>query len=59
MRMIIIKFAVNRTWMTANARAFSNISLYRWSSERWNELPRGPNRLKKLQAFRVPEKNFR
>jgi PGF-pre-PGF domain-containing protein len=32
-----IKFVVNKTWLTANGIALTNISLYRWT-DRWNEL---------------------
>jgi PGF-pre-PGF domain-containing protein len=35
---IYIKFAVNKTWLTANQVANSDIVLYRWSDNKWNEL---------------------
>jgi PGF-pre-PGF domain-containing protein len=35
---VFIKFAVNKTWLTQNNIATSNISLYRWANNRWNEL---------------------
>jgi PGF-pre-PGF domain-containing protein len=35
----IIRFAVNKTWLTDNNVNSSNISLYRWEEYRWNELP--------------------
>jgi len=35
---VYIKFAVNKTWLTDNGVDFSNISLYRWTNNRWNEL---------------------
>jgi PGF-pre-PGF domain-containing protein len=35
---VFIKFAVNKTWLTDNDIAPSNISLYRWENDRWNEL---------------------
>jgi PGF-pre-PGF domain-containing protein len=33
-----IKFAVNKTWLTDNNVDASNIALYKWSDNRWNEL---------------------
>jgi hypothetical protein len=35
----IIRFAVNKTWLTDNNVDSSNISLYRWENTNWNELP--------------------
>ncbi|MFH0929164.1 MAG: PGF-pre-PGF domain-containing protein [Candidatus Aenigmatarchaeota archaeon] len=35
----VIRFAVNKTWMEENGINYSDISLYRWESDRWNELP--------------------
>jgi PGF-pre-PGF domain-containing protein len=35
----IIRFAVTRQWMTDNNVDYRNISLYRWESNNWNELP--------------------
>jgi PGF-pre-PGF domain-containing protein len=36
---VFIKFAVNKTWLTENGITFTNISLYRWANNIWNELP--------------------
>jgi len=35
---INIKFAVNKTWLTKNNINASNITLYRWANNKWNEL---------------------
>ena len=35
---VFINFAVNKTWLTDNGVDKTNISLYRWSNDRWNEL---------------------
>jgi PGF-pre-PGF domain-containing protein len=35
---VFIKFAVNKTWLSQNGVANSNISLYRWTNSKWNEL---------------------
>jgi len=35
---INIKFAVNKTWLTNNNVDASNITLYRWANNKWNEL---------------------
>jgi len=35
---VFIKFAVNKTWLTNNGITNSNISLYRWANDKWNEL---------------------
>jgi len=36
---VFIKFAVNKIWLTENGITFTNISLYRWANNIWNELP--------------------
>ncbi len=33
-----IEFAVNKTWLTDNNIDASNITLYRWANNRWNDL---------------------
>jgi len=33
-----IEFAVNKTWLTDNNVDASNITLYRWANNRWNDL---------------------
>lgn len=35
---VFIKFAVNKTWLSNNGVDKANISLYRWSNNKWNEL---------------------
>jgi PGF-pre-PGF domain-containing protein len=35
---VFIKFAVNKTWSTDNDLSTSNVSLYRWENNKWNEL---------------------
>jgi PGF-pre-PGF domain-containing protein len=35
----IIRFAINKTWLSDNNVNSTNISLYRWEDYRWNELP--------------------
>jgi PGF-pre-PGF domain-containing protein len=35
---INIKFAINKTWLTNNNIDASNITLYRWVNNKWNEL---------------------
>lgn len=34
-----IKFAVNKSWLTANNIATSEVILYRWADGKWNALP--------------------
>jgi PGF-pre-PGF domain-containing protein len=35
---VYIKFAVNKTWLTDSGVDKTNISLYRWLNDKWNEL---------------------
>jgi PGF-pre-PGF domain-containing protein len=35
---VYIKFAVNKSWISSNNIASSNVSLYRWTNNKWNEL---------------------
>jgi PGF-pre-PGF domain-containing protein len=35
---VYIKFAVNKTWLTDSEVDKTNISLYRWTNNKWNEL---------------------
>ncbi len=37
-RVVNISFAVNKTWLTNNNISASNITLYRWSNNKWNDL---------------------
>jgi PGF-pre-PGF domain-containing protein len=33
-----IKFAINKTWLTINGVDKTNMALYRWANDKWNEL---------------------
>jgi PGF-pre-PGF domain-containing protein len=35
---VSIGFAVNKTWLTNNNVAASNVTLYRWANDKWNDL---------------------
>jgi PGF-pre-PGF domain-containing protein len=37
-KIVNISFAVNKTWLTSNGVDSSNITLYRWANNKWNDL---------------------